>query len=220
MELSTQRRLAEAVASWLHFEFCCHRGKMLDESALKSCVGQVLSSLPAPPGSLTHTNYAHPDIAREKGPGRQRAVDYAVVTLTDKGIRPKITYAIECKWAGSSHTTDKTIIRDLTRLSLIHDRSKDTECYFVVAGEKREMGKLLAKSIFNGPAKSSGLIPKGGNGALKLRNVSNVLCQAASAIYPTCATIGMTPSGLVFTPKNNSEFTFQAFAWRIGNKAV
>lgn len=213
MQMSSQRRLAEAVASWLHFEFCCHRAKLLDESALKACVGQVLSSLPADRGAMTYSNHAHSCLNQFGGAGRKKEFDYAVFAKTTNLANRKYEYVVECKWANSSSCSDASILEDILRLSLAKQANVQTQCIFVLAGSSASLDKKLNGKIFNSATKR-GLIPKKNQSALTLAKVPSSLATSLQKYTGGPAKIHLTPA-LRF-PDRQVNADFGAIAWAIG----
>ena len=89
MNMTIGRRLAEAVGSWLHMEFCCYRAGLLSEGALKAAVGQVLSSFPiSSKGTRVYADFPHDGLNPVKRPGRKKEVDFALI-LAGKGLPKK-----------------------------------------------------------------------------------------------------------------------------------
>lgn len=217
MRMSDERRIAEGIASWLHFEFCCCRGKVLDESALKSSVSQLLGSLPATRGALVYSNYAHPDLRRRFKTGRKPEVDYAVVYKHGPDSTPSVEYAVECKWADSSHTNGSRIVKDFLRLVALHNLSgKRTECFFVLAGSIVNLKKTLSLDIFRTANPKSKLIPKQrGMGKVKISDMPSTVQSGAISLFPSIQEFSVNCTGKVFDQQDIKELTFQAIVWRI-----
>lgn len=158
MPMSVPRRLAEAIESWLHFEYCCFRAGLFSESSLKSAVGQVLSSLPIEEkGARVHADYPHIALNPNKKRGRKNEVDFALI-LDAKGNEEKnADVVVEVKWANSSHCTPDNILKDFLRLAMIKSHSPKTKCVFILAGPLRN----ITKKINMMPFKSDGKINNG-----------------------------------------------------------
>jgi hypothetical protein len=90
MQMTIGRRVAEAVGSWLHLEFCCYRAGLLSEGALKAAVGQVLSSFPiSSVGARIYADFPHDALNPIKKSGRKKAVDFALI-LAGNGLAKKM----------------------------------------------------------------------------------------------------------------------------------
>jgi hypothetical protein len=217
MRMSDERRIAEGIASWLHFEFCCFRGKMLDESALKSSIGQILGALPATEGAMVYSNYAHPNLRRNFPRGRKPEVDYAVVSKHGPGSDPSVEYAIECKWADSSYTNGSRIVKDFLRLVTLRNlSSKSTECFFVLAGSTDNLKKILNSDIFRTESSKTKLIPKRRTvGKVKISDMPNTVKSGAGALFPAIQEFNLNCTGKVFNHNYAKESNFQVIAWRV-----
>jgi hypothetical protein len=110
---------------------------------LPLALGQVLTSRF---GGRVYAEFTHPvlaDISRRVG--RPPSVDF--VYCGDK--YPNISLAVETKWAGSSHTSIKTILWDVIRLEMLaHHYS--ASCIFLFAGKRAVLKKLLEKMKLRG----------------------------------------------------------------------
>lgn len=213
MNMKPSRRLSEAVGSHLHLEFCCNRAKLFSESALKACVGQVLSTFSTTTaGALAHASYAHPALANPPGTQGTPAIDYAVFLDTKVG-QPKVEIAVETKWAGSSHCSEANIVKDLIRLQRIKETDQDTVCIFLLAGSSKSLKSLFKKSIFSAGS--------GKPGCISLGNTSGLDLKRHAALLPANPGISATKirlEGNDLHPKHSYEnqFDFQAIAWTIG----
>lgn len=148
MAMNVARRISEAVGSWMHFEFCCHRSGLMSEAALKAAVGNVLSAFPsAVSGSRVHAEVHHTALATAKG-GRKRCLDFALACLPDNGPCNNVEVAVETKWAGSSHCTYKTIAEDFLRLALVKRANPGAKCIFVIAGTAANVTRVIAGRPF------------------------------------------------------------------------
>jgi hypothetical protein len=136
------RLLAEGVGSWLHFEYCCSRNGLFNERYIAQAVGQILH---ANYGDQVRGELAHPLLATDK-PGGQPQIDYVVY---DSGTK-KIKFAIETKWAGSSHCTVENIVWDLIRLQMLVEEGA-VNCAFLLAGRRDRLANLFKKADFVAP---------------------------------------------------------------------
>lgn len=137
------RRIAEAVGSWLHLEFCCYRAGLLSEGALKAAVGQVLSSFPiSKPGTRVYADFPHEALNPVIKQGRKKEVDFALV-LAGKGLSKKNAEAlIEAKWTNSSHCTPENVFTDFLRLAALKRSDPNARCLFLLAGHTTSMKKM------------------------------------------------------------------------------
>lgn len=217
MKISPNRRLSEAVGSWLHFEYCCNRAKLFGEDSLKACVGQVLSSFTTTGrGTLVHAGYKHPAIAKAtSSKGAPRRIDFAVFCDKKNSKSPLVEIAVEAKWAGSSHCTPATVVNDLVRLALIKEADNATTCIFLLAGSSNNLAALFDDSIFAGGNGSKGRIGKINMSGLDLKKVSPSIIASLNGI-PIAEKIRLRGSGLHPENVKINQFDFQAIAWEIG----
>lgn len=157
MAMHIARRISEAVGSWLHLEFCCHRSGLMSEAALKGVVGQVLSAFPSiVQGSRVHAEVPHAALGTTKG-GSKRCLDFALAFLPEFGPCADVEVAIEAKWAGSSHCTYLTIVEDLIRLALVKRLNPSARCIFLLAGTAANVKKVLAGRPFTEGTRNRGI---------------------------------------------------------------
>lgn len=217
MNMTPNRRLSEAVGSWLHLEYCCNRAKMFGEDSLKASVGQVLSAFATTGlGALVHAGYKHPAIAKQPGSkGAPRRIDFAVFLDKKDGTQPKVEIAVEAKWAGSSHCTPVQIVTDLVRLAMIKEADNATCCIFLLAGSARNLATLLEEPIFKGAAGRKGRIGKDYMSALDLTTLPADI-YTPNDLVPKAKKIRVRGADL--HPKNATanQYDFQAIAWQIG----
>lgn len=150
MHMSVGRRLAEAVGSWLHLEFCCYRAGLLSEGALKAAVGQMLSSFPIlVPGVRAYSDFAHDALNPIKRRGRKKEVDFALA-LAGKGLpKTNAEILIEAKWANSTHCTPENVFTDFLRLAALKKADPGATCIFLLAGHTSAMSKITGAMPFN-----------------------------------------------------------------------
>lgn len=170
MQMHVARRLSEAIGSWLHFEFCCHRAGLFSESSLKAAVGSVLSTFPtSTKGARVYADFAHEALNPIARRGRKREVDFALA-LAGKGIpKRNARIVVEAKWADSSHCTCESIFQDLLRLAEIKRADPDTICIFILAGPHRELSSRLRDMPFKSSGKrNTGIAASGAEKRLTL----------------------------------------------------
>jgi hypothetical protein len=132
------RRLAEAVGSWLHLEFCCFRAGLLSEGALKAAVGQVLSSFPiSAPGVRVYSDFAHDALNPIRRRGRKKEVDFALILAGNGLPKTGAEVLVEAKWTNSSHCTSDSIFIDFLRLAALKRCDPNAKCLFLLAGHAR-----------------------------------------------------------------------------------
>ena len=151
--MNPARRLAEAVGSWLHLEFCCYRAGLFSEGALKAVVGQMLSSFPiSKPGVRVYADFAHDALNPLRRPGRKKEVDFALI-LSGRGLpKSDADILVEVKWANSSHCTIENIFTDFLRLAILKRADPNATCIFLLAGTSSALLAATDKM----PFKSSG----------------------------------------------------------------
>jgi hypothetical protein len=142
--MDLDRTLARGIGGWLQFEHACHRSSIFSEKYLAVPIAQILNTKY---GRNVHAEVKHP-ILGDLSPGRGRPPEIDFV-VTDEQQNMKV--AIETKWVGETVTkqTVERVIWDLVRLAMIGNN--DTiECYFVLAGKKKDLWKLFNNKHFNG----------------------------------------------------------------------
>lgn len=149
MNMSLSRRLAEAVGSWLHFEFCCYRAGLFSESSLKAAVGQVLSSFPvSAKGVRVYADFPHDALNRNKKSGRKKEVDFALILSGDGLKKENAEVLVETKWANSSHSNPKNIFSDFLRLAALKRVDSSAKCIFLLAGHVNDMKEVMGGMPF------------------------------------------------------------------------
>lgn len=159
MNMTIGRRLAEAVGSWLHLEFCCYRAGLLSEGALKAAVGQVLSSFPiSAKGTRVYADFAHDALNPITRPGRKKEVDFALV-LTGRGLpKTNAEVLIEAKWSNSSHCTTEKIFADFLRLAALKRLDPNAKCIFLLAGHTSSFDTITCGMPFiSGGSRNTGI---------------------------------------------------------------
>jgi len=142
MELD--RLLARGIAGWLQYEHACQRAPIFSEKYLSYPIAQVLNTKF---GANVHAEVRHPILgANTPGRGRPPEIDFVVYNDSQE-----IIVAIESKWIGPnvSKQTVEAVIWDLVRLAMIGN-NEYVNCYFVLAGKKKNLWSLFNNSHFNG----------------------------------------------------------------------
>lgn len=150
MNMTIGRRLAEAVGSWLHLEFCCYRAGLLSEGALKAAVGQVLSSFPiSAQGTRVYADFSHDALNPVKRPGRKKEIDFALI-LAGKGLpKNNAEVLVEAKWTNSSHCTPENVFTDFLRLAALKRVDPNAKCIFLLAGHSKSFDVITNGFPFN-----------------------------------------------------------------------
>lgn len=136
-------KLSAGVYGRLEFDFACNRGHNFGESHLQGVLNEIAASNFDSRKSKVESGYAAPALQIKGRKGRNREVDLAILDR-DSG---SITYALEAKWANSTHCKDKTILKDLCRLAAIHKADPTIVCLFVLAGGKDAVQKVLKQGM-------------------------------------------------------------------------
>lgn len=149
MQMTIGRRVAEAVGSWLHLEYCCYRAGLLSEGALKAAVGQVLSSFPiSAKGTRVYADFPHEALNPVKRLGRKKEVDFALI-LAGKGLLKKnAEVLVEAKWSNSSHCTPGNVFTDFLRLAALKRADPDAKCLFLLAGHSTSFNAITSGMPF------------------------------------------------------------------------
>lgn len=135
--------IAAGTRAKLDFDFACQRGHSFGEYHVHGVVNEILCSNLDPTRHRVHSGFAHPELQEASAGGRPREVDFAVEILGN--AMPAL--CVEVKWAGSSHCTQETVLRDLCRLQLIKNAKPRTDCIFVLAGHVVDVDRLFSSNI-------------------------------------------------------------------------
>ena len=159
MQMTIGRRVAEAVGSWLHLEFCCYRAGLLSEGALKAAVGQVLSSFPiSSVGARIYADFPHDALNPIKKSGRKKAVDFALILAGNGLAKKNAEILVEAKWSNSSHCTPENIFSDFLRLAALKRMDSNAKCLFLLAGHATSFSATISGMPFiAGSARNSGI---------------------------------------------------------------
>jgi len=170
MQMHVARRIAEAIGSWLHFEFCCYRAGLFAESSLKAAVGHVLSSFPInTKGARVYADFPHAALNPRKKGGRKREVDFALILAGDGLPKKNAEVLVEAKWADSSHCTPEKIFEDFLRLATLKTAEPQATCIFVLAGTHRAIAKKLSSMPFRSSGrKNVGIAASGAERRLRI----------------------------------------------------
>lgn len=146
--MTTGRRIAEGVGSFLRFEHYSGRSELFSEKYLCSAIGQILSGT----GFRTTPEYKHPALEKiMNGRGRRPAIDFVcrhhkpiyddhlVQHVDNKAIRK----AVESKWIGNSSPAFESIMWDIVRLCLVN-RDTNADCYFVIGGRVKDIREYFS----------------------------------------------------------------------------
>lgn len=176
MQMTIGRRLAEAVGSWLHLEFCCFRAGLLSEGALKAAVGQVLSSFPIlVPGVRVYSDFAHAGLNPTRRRGRKKEVDFALILAGNELPKTGAEVLVEAKWTNSSHCTSESVFIDFLRLAALKRSDPNAKCLFLLAGHARSFATATSGMPFNcGAGRNTG-IGKSGQPKRVIPNPSNLI---------------------------------------------
>ncbi len=140
--MNLARIISAGLGGWLQFEFACGRSGLFDERYLSVAIAQILGGTL---GGRILSEFDHPILNRYMaGPGRRPAIDF--VFCEDY---PKISVAVEAKWASSSHATVENIIWDLVRLEQVA-HYHEAACFFVLAGKRADLERLFLSEKFQG----------------------------------------------------------------------
>ena len=175
MQMTIGRRVAEAVGSWLHLEFCCYRAGLLSEGALKAAVGQVLSSFPiSTKGARVYADFPHDALNPVKRPGRKKEVDFALI-LAGKGLpKRNAEVLVEAKWSNSSHCTPENVFSDFLRLAALKRADPGAKCLFLLAGHTTSFNAITSGMPFICGASRNTGIGSSGNQKRVRPNHTNV----------------------------------------------
>jgi hypothetical protein len=227
MELSITRRLVEAVGSWMHLEVCCYRAGLFSESALKSVVGQILSSLPiSNKGVRAYADFAHEALnpLNRVSPGRDRSVDFALVLAGDGLAKKEAELLIEVKWAASAHCSLSNIFKDFLRLAILKRANPQARCIFLLAGPAKHVQTVMNSTLFKSPKGKKTTIGVSGSQTKLVPDNSNtnhvkLFSSAISSLRRSGLEIPVSFTSLFFSPfpaiSTTTTIRFQAVAWEI-----
>ena len=193
MQMTIGRRVAEAVGSWLHLEFCCYRAGLLSEGALKAAVGQVLSSFPiSAQGTRVHADFPHEALNPGRRRGRKKEVDFALI-LAGRGLpKRNAEVLVEAKWSNSSHCTPENVFTDFLRLVALKRVDPNAKCLFLLAGHTTSFNAITSGMPFScGGPRNTG-IGRSGNHKRVTPNSAN----ASHGIYWKLAIQRLLTDGL------------------------
>lgn len=175
MQMTIGRRVAEAVGSWLHLEFCCYRAGLLSEGALKAAVGQVLSSFPiSTKGARVYADFPHDALNPVKRQGRKKEVDFALI-LAGIGLpKRNAEVLVEAKWSNSSHCTPENVFSDFLRLATLKRADPGAKCLFLLAGHTTSFNAITSGMPFICGASRNTGIGSSGNQKRVRPNHTNV----------------------------------------------
>lgn len=132
---TTTKILAQALGSWLHYEYALGRGGLFNERYISAPISQVLAYRFNCGVSAEHP---HPTLSTmHEGPGAKPSVDFAAIEKY-----PKVRALVESKWLNDAGVKVEAIVWDLIRLEMVAD-AEDAEAYFVLAGKRDRMTQIF-----------------------------------------------------------------------------
>lgn len=165
---SLASRISTGTYGRIAYDFACQRGRAFKESHLHSTLSEILSSQFDPQSYVTFTD-DHVEAIQRGGHknkrGSKRKVD--IVTrkwdanlLRHERLDSQIAVCIEAKWSDSTHASGESILMDLVRLAVVKRKRPEIQCFFVLAGPKDPMPKLISSQTLRASGPSSGwLLP-------------------------------------------------------------
>lgn len=208
-------RLAQGVASWLKFEFHCHRGHLFEEKYLSYPIGQILF---AEYGNKLVSELDHPLLTEHKvGRGKRPKMDFAVVNDN------QIILSLESKWIGKTIPKVEDIIWDLIRLELMASFYQ-CDAIFLLGGQRKKIKKLFESNAFMAPNNNRTFRPilkDGIHRSMAMRldqppQQREAIIKRLLSKYPNIEMPSKISSGLPFIfPKDCNSNDFQVYAWQI-----
>ncbi|MGV1794165.1 hypothetical protein [Rhizobium sp. A37_96] len=133
---TTTKVLAQALGSWLQFEYALGRRGLFNERYMSGAISQVLSYRFKCGISAEHR---HPTLSAMVAgrPGAKPAVDFAAIETF-----PNVKALVESKWLNKSGVTVQSIVWDLIRLEMVA-HAENAEAYFILAGRRDRMKKVF-----------------------------------------------------------------------------
>ncbi|MBB4184782.1 hypothetical protein GGE07_001408 [Sinorhizobium terangae] len=132
---TTTKVLAQALGSWLQYEYALGRGGLFNERYISTPISQVLSYRFKCGVSAEHP---HPTLGPVRGGrGAKPSVDFAVIEHY-----PKVRALVESKWLNDAGVKVEAIIWDLIRLEMVA-HAENAEAYFVLAGKRDRMTEVF-----------------------------------------------------------------------------
>ncbi|MGR9244052.1 hypothetical protein ACU8OH_35660 (plasmid) [Rhizobium leguminosarum] len=130
--LKTRKVLAQAVGSWLQYEFALGRGGLFSERYLSVPISQALAYKYK---CGVEAEHAHKGLKEETG--SHLRVDFAVIKDA-----PKVLAVVESKWANHHVPSLADIIWDIVRLEIVAE-ADDAEAFFVLAGDRSVLERIF-----------------------------------------------------------------------------
>lgn len=225
MQMTIGRRVAEAVGSWLHLEFCCYRAGLLSEGALKAAVGQVLSSFPiSAQGTRVYADFPHEALNPVKRPGRKKEVDFALI-LAGAGLpKRNAEVLVEAKWSNSSHCTPENVFTDFLRLAALKRADPNAKCLFLLAGHSTSFNAITSGMPFIcGAPRNTGIGTSGNQKRVKPKSTNTTHGQHWKKSIQSLLTDGLIIPDSFVTQACNAHpiqsdggtVDFQAQCWEI-----
>ena len=137
------KKIADGLYGKMEFEFACNRGHAFGEYFMHGVINEILASSIDPHMVNLCPGFPEPALQTPAKGGRKRELDFALV---DVATKQPITF-VEAKWAGSSHCNEETILKDVSRLAVVHKAYPSSTSLFVLAGGKDAVEKVLGSGI-------------------------------------------------------------------------
>ncbi|MBD9375565.1 hypothetical protein IB238_23425 [Rhizobium sp. ARZ01] len=211
--LSTTKLIAQAVGSFLHYEYALGRGGMFSERYLTTPVSQALQYKYKCGVTAEHK---HPSL---KGAGGSYPrVDFAAVT----GF-PKALAVVETKWTNHANISRQAILWDLLRLELVA-RADNAEAFFVLAGERSMITKISTYKWSDGQRAAS-FLPFGKAGKIQVKGAVHVLGESLQRRFDEYPEVEFPCSLHLKSPyaypqqvnedQKSSSAKYQVFVWQL-----
>lgn len=217
---SLPRKLSSGCYGGLEFGFACGRGHLFDEAWLHGLIGEIVGANRDTRTTSLKKGFAIDALQKlDRGSGRKREVDFALIDTETSAL----THCIEAKWAGSSHCSPLTILRDIARLAVVSATHPNALCMFVLAGGKTPVADLFLKTPLSPPDdRSRGLLHypyDGGRSVFTLRLDGNMksslpvnLRQDLVDYLPALPRAVQTT---LYAPSHVSTPNWQVHVWRV-----
>lgn len=132
---TTKKILAQALGSWLQYEYSLGRGGLFNERYISTPISQVLAYRFKCGVSAEHP---HPTLSVAKdGPGAKPCVDFAAIEKF-----PKVRALVESKWLNDAGVRAEALVWDLIRLEMVA-HAENAEAFFVLAGKRERMREVF-----------------------------------------------------------------------------
>lgn len=217
---SLPRKLSAGCYGALEFGFACGRGHLFDEAWLHGQIGEIVGANRDTRTTRLRKGFAIEALQKlDRVSGRKREVDFALIdTATDA-----MTHCIEAKWAGSSHCTPLTILRDIARLAVVSATHPNVLCLFVLAGGKTPVGDLFRTAPLSpSDDRSRGLLHypfDGGRSVFTLRMDGSVRSSlpvdVRQGLLDYLPALPRAVQTTLYAPSHVSTPNWQVHVWRV-----